>query len=103
MDKKSKSSCNTAQGVVQSLSRIHSWQAYALSLIAVLGAILFIVGSFWSMSSLRATPPAVHPSTLLMIGGGVCIAMLVPFSFIIYLAKEIISLRARLEQLEKIA
>ncbi len=82
MDKKSKSSCNTAQGLVQSLSRIPSWQEYVLMLMAPLGAILFLVGGFWSWSALRATPPAVHPSTILMIGGGVCSAMFVPLSFI---------------------
>lgn len=103
MDKKSKSNCMTSQGLVRSLSRIPSWQAYALTAVATLGAILFVVGGLWSWFSLRAAPPAVHPSTLLMIGGGVSIALLIPVSFIIYPAKEIVSLRIRLDEAEKTA
>jgi len=101
MDNKTESSRNTCEGLVRSLARIPSWQAYAMTLIALLGAILFIAGSFWSLSLLQATPPPVHLSTLLMIAGGVCIAMLVPVSFIIYLAKDITSLRVRLEEADK--
>ena len=103
MDKKPESSCDTSQGLVRCILRIPSWQAYALTVVAVLGAILFIVGGFWSLSSLHQSPPAVHPSTLLMIGGGVCIAMVVPVSLIIYLAKEIMFLRTRLDEAEKAA
>lgn len=103
MDKKTNSSRNPSEGLVRCLSRIPSWQAYALTVVALVGAILFVVGGFWSLSLLLGTPSAVHPSTVLMIGGGVCAAMLVPVSFIIYLAKEIMSLRARLDAAENSA
>lgn len=103
MNKKPESSCDTSQGLVRCMSRIPSWQAYALTLLAAFGAILFVVGGFWSMLLLHESPPAAHPATVLMIGGGVCIAMLLPLSFIIYLAKELMSLRARLDQAENSA
>ena len=85
--------------IIEGLSRIPTTQAHFVVVMAVLGAIMALIGFFQLEPTLKESLDKVPASLLLMLLGLVGFMLFLPMPYIIYLAKELQKTKAEVDEL----